>query len=121
MPNLLKLLAHLSTMPRKTSQLSSMAKVRETANELLAQRERLNHTTIEFLKIDLETSMTFCQIARDTHDPDKKSRNQENGRRGYDTVKHLMHKINLTLPESKKMKAKLAQLKSELEKLGEVF
>ena len=34
-----------------------------TIDDLLASRERMNQTSTEFLKIDLETALTFADIA----------------------------------------------------------
>lgn len=108
-------------MPHKSSQPPNISRAKATARELLATQERLNQTTADFLRVDVQTSLTFCKIARETDDPDKKSRNRHHARRGYDTVVRLMRKVDFTQTELQEMNANLEKLKSQLQSLGEVF
>jgi hypothetical protein len=107
-------------MLRKSSHPNDIAKARATMDEILDARTRLNQTSADFMRVDVATALTFCQIARDTEDPDKKARNREHARRGYDTVMSLMKKVHLTEAEHQDMAANLEKLRSELENLGDV-
>jgi len=119
--NLVIFSAHLSVMPRKPKQSWNMAKAWATMDEILAARTRLQHTIANFMKVDLETALTFCQIARESQDPNKRARNRHHARRGYDTVLSLIRKVNLTEQESQELAANLEKLRSELESLGEIL
>ena len=45
---------------------------------------KLNRSGMEFLLLDLQTALTFCEIARTaTDDPGKRLRNLTNARKAY--------------------------------------
>jgi len=92
-----------------------------TADEYLAWRERLNRASADFLKIDLQTALTFLNSARNTTDFDRQKRNREAARRAYDTVARLMERVNLNERDARTIVVGLEQLRSELQELGEVF
>jgi len=92
-----------------------------TADEFLASRERLNRASADFLKIDLQTALTFLHIARHTTDVARQERNREAARRAYDTVVKLMKRVKLNADDTRTIVLGLEQLKSELQELGEVF
>ena len=66
-----------------------------TVDDLLASRERMNRASAEFLKIDLETALTFVKIARQSRDDVRKKRNCKAARRAYETVLRLINKVEL--------------------------
>lgn len=83
---------------------------------------RLEKTGFEFLINDLALGMTMAHIAAEAgSDSEKKTRNQENARRAYDTVSRLAAKSALTEDERTELNRKLGKLRSALESLGEVF
>jgi hypothetical protein len=88
--------------------------------DILAACARLNRASAEFLKIDVETALTFSKIAQQSQDSWKKQRNRDNARHGYDTILRLIDKVSLTHDEAQFLSEKLAELRSELLKLGEV-
>jgi hypothetical protein len=92
-----------------------------TMDELLESRERLIRTSVEFLKIDLATAFTFVKIANETRDDARKKRNRAAARKAYDTMKHLMRKVEMNDGDSRSLQRGLARLKSELQDLGETF
>jgi hypothetical protein len=92
-----------------------------TIDELLASRERMNRASTEFLKIDLETALTFVKIARQTCDSVRKARNRLAARKAYDTVAKLVAKVRLNDTDHQIVTDGLRELKKELEALGEQF
>jgi predicted anti-sigma-YlaC factor YlaD len=90
-------------------------------DELLASRQQMNRVCSEFLKLDLETGLTFVKIARQTHDHLQKKRNCRAARKAYETVAKLAQKVELSTEKGRAMKLGLARLKAELEELGERF
>ena len=75
---------------------------------------------IDFLRTEIRTGLTFSRIALDARE-DKRDRNRVNARKAYDAIVHFMHGSALDADEAKEIKRGLAQLKSELVKLGEEF
>ena len=59
--------------------------------------------------------------AQSYEDLEKRTRNQRNARRAYDTVLHLGGEVSLDETERKEFDTKLGQLKFALEGLGEIF
>jgi hypothetical protein len=94
---------------------------RPTIDELLASRERLNRTTIEFLKVDLETGLTFATIARQASNDHGMQRNRRAARKSYNTVIKMMPKTDLSSQDQAWIEQGLSRLKTELERLGEIF
>ena len=80
----------------------------------------MNRASADFLKIDVQTALTFVNSARQTSDPDRKRRNREAARRAYQTVTKLMKRVNLNEEDMRTLVRGLEQLRSELEQLGEV-
>ena len=90
-------------------------------DELLATRKRLNRANSDFLKVDVQTALTFTGIALQTTDPVKRQRNQRSARKAYDTVLRLMGKVQLSESDARTLGSGLERLKSELRELGETL
>lgn len=108
-------------MPRKSKREPNYAVPKPTLDELLLQGREFNHASVDFLKIDVTTALTFAGIAQQTDDPVKKRRNQRAARKAYDTVRHLAEKVDLSPDDAEILASNLARLKSELQTLGETF
>jgi hypothetical protein len=91
---------------------------RPTVDELLASRERMNRTSAEFLKIDLETALTFLAISRQAPDDERRDRNRSAAKKAYLTVVKLAKKINMDSEEQRVVTEGLRQLRSELKAVG---
>lgn len=89
--------------------------------ELLLQEREFNHVSVDFLKIDVATALTFVSIARETDDAVKKGRNQRAARKAYDTVQKFAKRVDLNHDDAQILSSGLARLKSELRTLGETF
>ena len=84
-------------------------------------RERLDRASADFLKIDLETALTFTYIARQTADVARRQRNQEAAKRAYHTVTRMMERVKLSDEDVRTLAIGLEQLRSELQELEEAF
>ena len=83
--------------------------------------QQLNATNADFLRIDVETALTFSQMALETDNPEKRDRNRRNARKAYDTITHLRGKVVFTAAQEEHMNEKTEHLKRDLTKLGEKF
>ena len=74
----------------------------------------------DFLRVELRTGLMFSKMALEARHQEKRDRNCANARRAYDALLHFSPKLpNGTFISSDKMIKGLAQLKSELLRLGE--
>ena len=108
-------------MPLRKQTKTKLAAAKPTVDELLASRERMNRVSVEFIETDLETALTFVQIARQTSDDSRRKRTCRAARRAYDSLKGFANRVELTAEHGKQVALGLKRLKSELESLGEVF
>lgn len=99
----------------------SYAAPKPSVDNLLASRERMNRASAEFLKIDLETALTFVKVARQTRDEVRKKRNCMAARKAYETVMKLINKVDLNGQDARAVTLALNQLRSDLEGLGETL
>ena len=97
------------------------ASVQSASEELSKTGQQLNATNADFLKVDVETALTFSQLALGTDNPEKRDRNRRNARKAHDTITHLSEKVVFTPAQQEYMNEKMAQLKRELTELGEKF
>ena len=108
-------------MTARKQRKAGLAAAKPTMDELLASRERMNRVSVDFLKTDLETALTFVKIARQTRDDLRRKRNCRAARKAYDTVAKLVTKVELSAENGRVVRLGLAELKKELEALGEAF
>jgi hypothetical protein len=83
--------------------------------------KELNATNVNFLKIDVETALTFSGLALKTDNEAKRKRNRHHARRAYDTILRLWDSVTFTPDEEAYMHNMIAHLKNDLEMLGEKF
>ena len=57
---------------------------------------------VAFLLADLDTALTFLDIAKTTTNEETRQRNFENARKAYDTVLQLMQKLSLVMSRIKR-------------------
>jgi len=87
-------------------------------DEILVSRARLNQTSIDFLKVDVQTALTFCDIA-ESENLRKRLRNRRNARQGYETILRLMDNVTLTEDDAQYLAENLEKLRVRLVNLGE--
>lgn len=90
-----------------------------TVDQVLDTKSRFNKVSTDFLKLDLQTALTFTGLALHTDDGVKKQRNRRAARKAYDTILHLIDRVTLTDREAEFFEEKLGRLKSDLIELGE--
>jgi hypothetical protein len=99
----------------------SLSTSKAFARQLTATGEQLNATNVDFLKIDVETALTFTGLALETDNEEKKQRNRKNARKAYDAILRLWGNVTFTPSEEAHMHEKMGILKNDLELLGEKF
>lgn len=93
------------------------AELRKRSACLLDQTNRIG---IDFLLADLNTGLTFLQVAHVTSSPANRQRNFDRAYEVYRTVTRLKARVVLTPDAQSEIGKKLADLKNELEKAGYV-
>jgi hypothetical protein len=82
----------------------------------------VNRNGIEFLFADLDTGLTFADIAASPdRDEETRKRNHENACNAYDTVLKLSKKLVFTPDDKTVFDEKLSALKRTLERLSDGF
>lgn len=95
--------------------------VRPTVDQLITTQKQFRRVSADFLKADLETALTFCQIARNTDSEARQQRNRRSARKAYDTISRLLAKTEVSDADARFLKQNMKRLKSQLKGLGEVF
>lgn len=76
-----------------------------------------NAVSVEFLKTELETGITFADLALSAKHADKLARTKANARKAYDTALRFIEKLK---PEdAAELEVRLKHLVSKLRQLGE--
>ena len=109
-------------MPKKAhARPVSLAADKPGFGELMEIEKRFNQVSTDFLKVDLETALTFTGIALQTENDVKKKRNQQSARKAYDTILKFLNHVDLEERDAQGLHTNLERLRSELRMLGEVF
>jgi hypothetical protein len=95
---------------------------KEVVKRAVETMERIEQTGTTFFLTDLDLAMTMTRIASGApKDSEKRARNQANARHAYDSISRISHHAVLTDTERNDVDAKLAELRSALQQLGEKF
>jgi hypothetical protein len=116
-----------ATLPSYQSDCSSRTVVHDhgwtrKADPLKARQEELRdrlQTQIEFVLTELDTSITFCDLALGSKDPMKTRRNVQNARTGYETALRFSQKVQPYLESNNQYHEKIAHVRALLRRLGE--
>ena len=84
-------------------------------------RSSASNNAFEFLLTDLDTALTFMNVADSSDKVAIRQRNHANARRAYDTVVRLMQNLSLDDTEEAELAEKLALLKLRLQSVGQQF
>jgi hypothetical protein len=87
--------------------------------DIVSSLEELRHAGAAFLVADLETAITFTNLALSSKDEVVIDRNRRNALKAYHSVSNLAAKSHLDEAETKAVSALLGQLKEKLALLGE--
>ena len=74
---------------------------------------------LHFVRGELRTGFLLAKLALSARDEKTKKRNTENARKAYDAILHFLPKMRLTSEELSTLRPKLAELRSQLQALGE--
>ncbi|HEX3319716.1 MAG TPA: hypothetical protein VHR84_03365 [Terriglobales bacterium] len=77
--------------------------------------------SLDFLRTELETGMTFAKVALSANNEDKIRRNQLNARKAYDSFQRYKSRPPVSDADAEELKAKAVELKKLLIKLGETL
>jgi len=87
-----------------------------------ADPARFKASILQFIRIELETGMTYASVALTSHSNEKRQRNKQNARKAHDTAQRFLGELvageRTGQPD---LIAGLIQLKSLLTGLGEKF
>jgi glycogen debranching enzyme len=84
-------------------------------------RSSVSKGAFEFLPTDLNTALTFMNVAESTGKADVRERNYKNARRAYDSVMRLMQNKTIDDTQREELNQRLAVLKSRLQNVGQQF
>lgn len=76
--------------------------------------------SLDFLRTELETGLTFATIAEQASDEDKINRNRENARKACQSARHFMDRVSLSERESAELRETLDDLERRLRLLEKV-
>jgi hypothetical protein len=86
----------------------------------VAPSDDLNATGLEFLTTEVNTALTFTEIALGAGDDvDKVERNRLNARKAYDTVLRFRDRVAMSKTQSEALDSQMERLRNDLLKLGE--
>lgn len=75
--------------------------------------------TADFLKNELQTGITFADLALSARHNDRRERNKPNARKAYDTALRFMSTDSPTPNITAELKDRLEHLRDQLKQLGE--
>ena len=78
-----------------------------------------NPVAIEFLRTEAQTAHVLANIASRAEDLEKKRRNVDNARKGYDTLLYFCNQFVLTKNEQDELQTQISELRRLLTNLGE--
>ena len=71
----------------------------------------------DFILTELETAITFCDVARSTTDPERRARNIANANKAYQTALYFVQTLNHELKNFPAFQERLAYLEHLLREL----
>ena len=77
--------------------------------------------TADFLKNELQTGITFADLALTAKHDDRRERNKANARKAYDTALRFIDTSSPTPEITAELKHRLEHLRAQLKELGETI
>lgn len=90
-------------------------------DQYLFTLKNANAASVNFLKIDVRTALTFSHIALTTADPARKLRTSRAARRAYESIIRLGRNVDLKPSDSKFLRDHMELLRADLVRLGEIL
>jgi hypothetical protein len=82
-------------------------------------RDQFESNQLQFLLIEVDTAITFCDVAKTSADPDRMRRNIANARTAYDTLLKFIGRAHFDAASKREFDQKFARLQSLLRGLGQ--
>jgi hypothetical protein len=84
-----------------------------------ALRQQFENNQVQFLLTEVDTGITFCNVANSSDNAEKTRRNTAHAREAHDSALHFLPKAHFDAGAKTEFDAKMVQLKSLLRDLGE--
>jgi hypothetical protein len=101
----------------KPAAASVKAKLTEEIARVPKLIRRSQQLSIDFLKVELETGLTFATVARTSADPLHKERARGRALQAYNTLLEQLPKIDTAIEEKQRIEEKLKQFEQVLNQL----
>jgi hypothetical protein len=82
-------------------------------------RQQFEANQVQFLLTELDTAITFCNVAKSATEPEKAERNTCNALEGYDVLQKFAPGAHFDAESKSRFDEKFAELKSLLTELGQ--
>ena len=89
----------------------------ETWRDAKALQEEFKAAQREFVCVELDLALTFCEIAASTNDPQKTKRNRAHAEEAHDAAARFLNQDSLRPAEKQEIRAKIERLESLLREL----
>jgi len=89
--------------------------------EAARQLQRSEAISAEFVRIELELAITFCEMALATEDPDKRRRNLQNAHRAYEVACRFANRIQMNQGESFRSGPDVSSLRALLARVRQML
>lgn len=87
----------------------------ERQRGLLDQRQK--NLRAEFVEVELDLAITFCQIGLSTENADKMDRNETHAKQAYESAMHFLNSVEASDAMKQLIEEKLAHLRALLDEL----
>lgn len=91
----------------------------ERQRQLLDERQKLLRA--EFVEVELDLAITFCQMALSSGDHEKIERNEAHAEEAFESAMHFLNSAEAPQPLKERIEEKLALLKSLLDEVHKKF
>ena len=81
--------------------------------------KKMENVEMEFLRAEALAGLTFSKLALESRYQEKTDRNRAKARKAYDTLLRYMPRDNTKPVVSEEIRTKVAELKAQLQQLGE--
>lgn len=88
---------------------------RERQQAVLAERQKLLRS--EFINVELDLAITFCEIAASTSDAEKSERNMVHAKEAYKAAMHFLRTASVSEDFKSQIEEKVSRLQSLLDGL----
>lgn len=88
------------------------------ANKNSRLMDETNRIGVQYLLVDVQTGLTFLDVADTTEHPENRARNLQNALKVYLTVQRLSSQVTPSVGEKMELGCRMEELKLRLNKAG---